>query len=513
LITLFKSDSNEAYFGGAIYNVEKTNIDNSIFSSNKASEAGVIYSSSDLIVTNSKFNNNQITRKGGVLSLAMGNVSIDNSIFSFNTGADEGGVIFNYNSNVHITNSQFKSNKAKSYGGAIDNSGMMAITDSLFDSNQAYSAGVIDNGGNLEILRSNFTNNKATINGGAIDNNNILNIVGAVFENNVAGSQGGAIIARKDINIAYSLMFNNQASAGSAIYANNNNSNLSNNWWGSNDPDFEDLINLNVSDDFTWILMAFKSTSPLMQYENAKIEVSFNEVKNKNNSISEIASLKNLPNFNVSLSTGGILVVENGYGSKSVYVPKVSSITSKFNNQSITLGVALNPSKIIGNKNVVADYSGKVTFKVRVVGSNGKAVGQNEVVLMKISGKTYSVKTDKGGYASKAFSLLPGKYSITTSYKGFSAKNTITVKKVLKAKSATVKKAKKIKYSASLKTSKGKAISGKKITFKINGKSYTAKTNKKGIATVKFKNLKVGKYKVTVKYLKSMVKTTLQVKK
>ena len=169
--------------------------------------------------------------------------------------------------------------------------------------------------------------------------------------------------------------------------------------------------------------------------------------------------------------------------------------------------------KIIGNKNVVADYSGKVTFKVRVVGSNGKVVGQNEVVIMRISGKTYSVKTDKNGYASKTFSLLPGKYSITTSYKGFLAKNTITIKKVLKAKSATMKKAKKIKYSASLKTSKGKPISGKKITFKIKGKTYTAKTNKKGIATVKFKNLKVGKYNVTVKYLKSTVKTILQVKK
>ena len=44
---------------------------------------------------------------------------------------------------------------------------------------------------------------------------------------------------------------------------------------------------------------------------------------------------------------------------------------------------------------------------------------------MRISGKTYSVKTDKNGYASKTFSLLPGKYSITTSYKGFLAKNTI----------------------------------------------------------------------------------------
>ena len=109
--------------------------------------------------------------------------------------------------------------------------------------------------------------------------------------------------------------------------------------------------------------------------------------------------------------------------------------------------------------------------------------------------------------------MTPGKYTITASYKGSSVKNTITVKKVLYAKSKSVKKAKTIKYSANLKTSKGKAISYKKITFKVNGKTYSAKTNKKGVATVSFKNLKVGKYSVVVKYLNSQVKTTLKVKK
>uniref|UniRef100_UPI0038704F19 Ig-like domain-containing protein n=1 Tax=Methanobrevibacter sp. TaxID=66852 RepID=UPI0038704F19 len=134
-------------------------------------------------------------------------------------------------------------------------------------------------------------------------------------------------------------------------------------------------------------------------------------------------------------------------------------------------------------------------------------------VVMKVKGKSYNVKTDAKGYATKTFDFTPGKYTITATYKGSTVKNTITIKKVLKANSATMKKAKKIKYSATLKTSKGKAISGKKITFKINGKTYSAKTNKKGIATVSFKNLKVGKYSVVVKYLKSQVKTTLKIKK
>ena len=64
-----------------------------------------------------------------------------------------------------------------------------------------------------------------------------------------------------------------------------------------------------------------------------------------------------------------------------------------------------------------------------------------------------------------------------------------------------------------LKTSKGKAIVGKYITFKIKGNTYLAKTNKKGISTVYFKNIKLGKYSVIVKYLKSHLKTTLKVRK
>lgn len=54
----------------------------------------------------------------------------------------------------------------------------------------------------------------------------------------------------------------------------------------------------------------------------------------------------------------------------------------------------------------------------------------------------------------------------------------------MKTKKVTVKKtAKKFKLKASLKIN-GKAVKGKKITFKFKGKTYKAKTTKKGIAQV-----------------------------
>ena len=63
----------------------------------------------------------------------------------------------------------------------------------------------------------------------------------------------------------------------------------------------------------------------------------------------------------------------------------------------------------------------------------------------------------------------------------------------------------------------GKLVKGKTIKFKLNGKTYTAKTNSKGIAkvTVKkndIKKLKKGKkYTVQVTYSKDKIKTTVKV--
>ena len=54
--------------------------------------------------------------------------------------------------------------------------------------------------------------------------------------------------------------------------------------------------------------------------------------------------------------------------------------------------------------------------------------------------------------------------------------------------------------TATLKSTRGKAIVGKKVTFTVNGKTYTAKTNSKGIATVNVSLNKKGTYSFTVKF-------------
>ena len=110
-------------------------------------------------------------------------------------------------------------------------------------------------------------------------------------------------------------------------------------------------------------------------------------------------------------------------------------------------------------------------------------------------------------------SLKPKTYTITAFYKDTTVSNKIVVKPLLTAKNISKKKAKKIKFQAKLVNTKGKPVKGKKIIFKVNGKTYKAKTNSKGIAKIYIKNLKVGKYIITTKYGKSKIKNTIRIKK
>nr|WP_295162693.1 C1 family peptidase [uncultured Methanobrevibacter sp.] len=188
-----------------------------------------------------------------------------------------------------------------------------------------------------------------------------------------------------------------------------------------------------------------------------------------------------------------------------------------------TLKVTVNVvSRFVGNSNINMYYYDGHVYKVRVKDDKGNYVGKNQVVTVKIGKQKFTVKTDANGYAKLKipYKVTPGTYTVSTTYKGQTVKNKLVVKQVLKTtKTVSVKKsAKKLVLKATLK--KGKtAIKSKTIKFKVNGKTYSAKTNKYGIAKVTIKKaainkLKAGKkYTVKVSYLSDTVKSTLKVKR
>ncbi|WP_296790044.1 hypothetical protein [uncultured Methanobrevibacter sp.] len=178
-------------------------------------------------------------------------------------------------------------------------------------------------------------------------------------------------------------------------------------------------------------------------------------------------------------------------------------------------------SRFVGASNVAMYYFDGSKFQVRIIGDDGKYVGKGQTVTIKLNKKTYKVKTSVNGYITLKIpkTLKPGTYKLTATYKGQTIKKAIKVKQNLKTtKKYSVKKtAKKLVIKATLKNGK-KAVKGKKLTLKINGKKFSAKTNKNGIAKFIIKKnviqkLKKGKtYAVKVTYLKNTIKTTVKVK-
>ena len=88
----------------------------------------------------------------------------------------------------------------------------------------------------------------------------------------------------------------------------------------------------------------------------------------------------------------------------------------------------------------------------------------------------------KASFAVAKINVVPQKGSLTVPNKSYSAS----------AKTKTL--------TATFKSASGKPVSGKKITFTVNGKTYTAKTNAKGVASVNVSLTKKGTYSFTAKF-------------
>ena len=138
-------------------------------------------------------------------------------------------------------------------------------------------------------------------------------------------------------------------------------------------------------------------------------------------------------------------------------------------------------------------------------------VMKNKKVTFTVNGKTYTATTNSKGVATVKINLnkkgtytYKVKFAGNSTYAAVTKSAKLTIKPVatsLTTKKYTYKKKTKTKkLKATLKDSSGKILKSKKVTFKVNGKTYSAKTNSKGIVTVKIKLTKKGTFKYTVKF-------------
>ncbi|WP_407377182.1 Ig-like domain-containing protein [Methanobrevibacter sp.] len=126
---------------------------------------------------------------------------------------------------------------------------------------------------------------------------------------------------------------------------------------------------------------------------------------------------------------------------------------------------------------------------------------KNTAIKFKINSKTYTVKTDSKGVAKLAIDLKPNKYtiSVTNSKTSESISKTVTIKSLIVTNDLTFKEGKKGKFNVKILNSNGKVEANKKVTIKVNGKTYSKITNKNGIATLEL-SLNPGSYSITTQY-------------
>ena len=135
----------------------------------------------------------------------------------------------------------------------------------------------------------------------------------------------------------------------------------------------------------------------------------------------------------------------------------------------------------------------------------------NKTVAILIDGETAGVvQTDANGtvtFTTQKYSAA-GTHSVVAYYAGdnitSSSIDTATIKVTKSATTLTaakatlkVKKAKKVKVTLK---SGSKLIANKKITIKVNGKTFYAKTNSKGVATISVKVAKKGTFTAVVNF-------------
>ena len=190
---------------------------------------------------------------------------------------------------------------------------------------------------------------------------------------------------------------------------------------------------------------------------------------------------------------------------------KINILNETIVAQNKTISMTLNPvatSILVGNISTAATTA--KYFIISLVDANNVPLA-NKTVKFTVNGKTDSVVTNGSGVATVKVSYsTAGTRYYTFNFlgeTGYSA--SIASVKVVVSKKATKLTAPKKSFKVNTKTKKvqvkltsGKTVlKNKKVSLKVKGKTFTAKTNKKGIATFKITKLtKKGTFKYNVKF-------------
>lgn len=454
------------YTGAAFYDIGT--LKNSIFIGNSAKYGGAGYKVD--LVQNCTFINNTANNGGSIYSA--GNVT--NSKF-INNSADYGGAIVNKES-INISNCDFAANSANVMGGALFIGEELLIVNSRFIENLAdYGGAIFLSEGNYTIETSTFIGNSANY-GGALntyceseERMTHTNVLTCEFSQNSANKSGGAIYSEGFIIIDSGRFISNSATWGSAIFS----------------LGYMYLIgaNINSNENVTPVYFQYKYINETAWYGDLYLQD--NKITSHNGAIhyDENEIQYKMPLY--LAFTGGKAIK-----GKSVNVAHLED----------------------GSGNQFYAY-GTSDLKITLTDQNGNRVSLTLPYNMSLEG--YILPTSKINYGTYK---LDGKLSNNHPGKCIAKPATLTVTdaKGRTAPVITPTKATKVygaKLTITVKSISKKTIANVALTVKINGKTYSLTTNKKGQASLALK-LAPKTYTATVifKANKKYVATTKSIK-
>lgn len=164
--------------------------------------------------------------------------------------------------------------------------------------------------------------------------------------------------------------------------------------------------------------------------------------------------------------------------------------------QTINLTSSVKVTSTIKASNLSKYYKGSTKYTASFFDSYGNVLANTNVTIT-VNGKSYTKKTNDKGVASLSISLKPGTYKVTST-DPITGHNVTTNFKILPT--ITSSNLKKVagdskKFTAKFYKSDGKPLANQYVEIKINGKSYSVKTNSNGVASLLLKELKAGTYK------------------
>ena len=439
---------NKALIGGAIYsNGTLLSITESEFNKNTGDKGGAIgvATSNKYIVglINSTTFLNNIGENGGALWISEGAYILSNSTFINNSACVGAAIEFSgdgYDLMNRITNCNFENNTATKTAGAIYNNKTLNIQDSTFTNNTSPES-TFTNFGNINLHITTFTQLENAINEFAgiltlyndiemsnqdsttgininknliIDGNNLTTInannLGGIF--NIAEGCNvtllniqlinGTIYNKGNLTVANSILYNKNC----AIYNTNGSVVVDYNWWGTNNPDWNKLLqNITAPNTFATLNL----TTQIDENNDCDIIVSLNW-----NNTDIIASI---PPCYITIcvknNTEGY-ILENEILEETYHLlPGDTNISVSLHDQK--LNSTINAPKITSKIDI---YSRNITYGTNLFAVIFLSEGSTGNVSIIINNHTYIHNLTNAMTTIKVKNLTAGNYTIFVKYDG-----------------------------------------------------------------------------------------------